>query len=135
MSVAPAPEPSSHLVFVQLGGGYELVETEGPPPPLHTLLELPQFSEDEFVVTRLGRSPLPSDAALLHLRPARLPRAGPVGRLRVPVVPAAGTALRRVVFADRCRRVVERDPDRDDVRVLPASTPSRSATCSTVWIA
>jgi peptidoglycan hydrolase CwlO-like protein len=60
--IAPAHVASSHLVFVQLGGGYELVETEGPPPPLHTLLELPQFSEDEFVVTRLGHSPLPSDA-------------------------------------------------------------------------
>jgi DNA repair exonuclease SbcCD ATPase subunit len=55
------PMPSSHLVFVQLGGGYELVEKDGPPPPLHTLLELPQFAEDEFVVTRLGHSPLPAD--------------------------------------------------------------------------
>jgi peptidoglycan hydrolase CwlO-like protein len=59
---APAPAPSSHLVFVQLGDGYELVESDGPPPPLHTLLELPQFSEAEFVVTRLGHSPLPADA-------------------------------------------------------------------------
>jgi peptidoglycan hydrolase CwlO-like protein len=58
---APAPVPASHLVFVQLGAGYELVESDGPPPPLHTLLELPQFSEDEFVVTRLGHSPLPAD--------------------------------------------------------------------------
>ena len=57
----PAPVPASHLVFVQLGGGYELVESDGPPPPLHTLLELPQFGEDEFVVTRLGHSPLPAD--------------------------------------------------------------------------
>jgi hypothetical protein len=56
------PVVSSHLVFVQLGGGYELVESHGPPPPLHTLLELPQFAEDEFVVTRLGHSPLPADA-------------------------------------------------------------------------
>jgi hypothetical protein len=56
-----APTASSHLVFVQLGGGYELVEKDGPPPPLHTLLELPQFAEDEFVVTRLGHSPLPAD--------------------------------------------------------------------------
>ncbi len=59
---APPPAPSSHLVFVQLGDGYELVESDGPPPPLHTLLELPQFSEAEFVVTRLGHSPLPADA-------------------------------------------------------------------------
>ncbi len=55
------PQASSHLVFVQLGGGYELVEKDGPPPPLNTLLELPQFAEDEFVVTRLGHSPLPAD--------------------------------------------------------------------------
>jgi DNA repair exonuclease SbcCD ATPase subunit len=60
--LAPAPVPDSHLVFVQLGDGYELVESDGPPPSLHTLLELPQFSEDEFVVTRLGHSPLPADA-------------------------------------------------------------------------
>ena len=59
---APAPAPSSHLVFVQLGDGYELVESDGPPPPLHALLELPQFSEAEFVVTQLGHSPLPADA-------------------------------------------------------------------------
>jgi peptidoglycan hydrolase CwlO-like protein len=59
--MTPTPVPTSHLVFVQLGGGYELVESDGPPPPLHTLLELPEFSEAEFVVTRLGRSPLPAD--------------------------------------------------------------------------
>ena len=57
----PAPVPASHLVFVQLGGGYELVESDGPAPQLNTLLELPQFSEEEFVVTRLGHSPLPAD--------------------------------------------------------------------------
>ena len=61
LSEKPAPAPASHLVFVQLGGGYELLESDGPPPPLHTLLELPQFSEDEFIVTRLGHSPLPTD--------------------------------------------------------------------------
>jgi outer membrane murein-binding lipoprotein Lpp len=59
---AQAPILSSHLVFVQLNDGYELVESDGPPPPLNALLELPQFSEDDFVVTRLGRSPLPADA-------------------------------------------------------------------------
>ena len=58
---ASAPEASSHLVFVQLGGGYELVESDGPPPPLHSMLELPEFSETGFVVTRLGHSPLPAD--------------------------------------------------------------------------
>jgi hypothetical protein len=56
-----APVPSSHLVFVQLDDGYELLESDGPPPPLATLLELPQFCEDDFVVTRLGHSPLPAD--------------------------------------------------------------------------
>ena len=55
------PVPGSHLVFAQLGGGYELVESDGPAPPLHALLELPQFGDDEFVVTRLGHSPLPAD--------------------------------------------------------------------------
>ena len=57
----PAPVPSSHLIFVQLGAGYELVESDGPPPQLHALLQLPEFSEGEFVVTRLGHSPLPAD--------------------------------------------------------------------------
>lgn len=56
-----ASVPSSHLLFIQLDDGYQLIESDGPPPQLHTLLELPQF-EDEFVVTRLGRSPLPADA-------------------------------------------------------------------------
>jgi chromosome segregation ATPase len=59
--VAQEPVPSSHLVFVQLDDGYELLESDGPPPPLATVLELPQFCEDDFVVTRLGRSPLPAD--------------------------------------------------------------------------
>jgi hypothetical protein len=58
---AAAPMPSSHLVFVQLDGGYELVESDGPAPALNTVLELPQLCEQEFVVTRLGRSPLPAD--------------------------------------------------------------------------
>jgi uncharacterized coiled-coil DUF342 family protein len=56
-----APVPSSHLVFVQLDDGYELVECDGPPPSLATVLELPQLCEEDFVVTRLGRSPLPAD--------------------------------------------------------------------------
>ena len=58
---APAPVPSGHLVFVQLDSGYQLVESDGPAPLLNAVLELPQLCEDEFVVTRLGRSPLPAD--------------------------------------------------------------------------
>ena len=36
------------------------------------------------------------------------------------VVPAARTTLQRVVLADRYCRIVQRDPHRDHVRVLPA---------------
>jgi hypothetical protein len=61
------PEPevalaSSHLVFVQLDGGYELLERAGAAPELNSVLTLPELCEDELVVTRLGRSPLPADA-------------------------------------------------------------------------
>ena len=53
--------PSSHLVFLQLATGYELVEREGPPPPRHSPLELPDVYDGMLVVAGSRRSPLPGD--------------------------------------------------------------------------
>ncbi len=53
--------PSSHLVFLQLATGYELVEREGPPPPRHSPLELPDVYDGTLVVAGSRRSPLPGD--------------------------------------------------------------------------
>jgi chaperonin cofactor prefoldin len=61
--VAPAPEPSvGHLVLVQLGDRYELVERAGSPPGCGATLELPELCEGILVVAGSGRSPLPGDA-------------------------------------------------------------------------
>ena len=65
-----------------------------------------------------------------RLRPARGDAlAGrPVGRLRVQVVGAAGTALGRVVLAGRHRGVVGGDAERDQMRVLGRDAePERDA--------
>jgi DNA repair exonuclease SbcCD ATPase subunit len=51
----------SHLLFLQLGRGYELLERDGRPPAPDAQLELADFPESVFVVTSLGRSPLPND--------------------------------------------------------------------------
>jgi hypothetical protein len=63
VSAEPAPfEPTTHLVFVQSGAGYSLVERHGPPPPRNTPLELPDVHDGTFVVSARRRSPLPGDA-------------------------------------------------------------------------
>jgi hypothetical protein len=51
-----------HLLFVQLGGGYELLERNGRTPAPDERLELDDFPDTTFVVTSLGRSPLPNDS-------------------------------------------------------------------------
>lgn len=53
--------PSSHLVFVQLDGRYELVSRDGPPPLASTELTLPDL-DGRFVVAGSRRSPLPGDS-------------------------------------------------------------------------
>lgn len=58
----PVVTPSSHLVFVQLASGYELVERDGPPPPRHSSLELPGLCDGSLVVAGSRRSPFPADA-------------------------------------------------------------------------
>jgi len=58
----PIPTPSSHLVFVQVASGYELVERDGPPPPRHNPLELPGLSDRTLAVAGSRPSPFPGDA-------------------------------------------------------------------------
>ena len=48
------------LAFVPNGKGYSLQEVSGRPPAVGDPLSVPG-SDDEFVVTRIGRSPLPLD--------------------------------------------------------------------------
>lgn len=50
-----------HLVFLQLERGYELLERDGRAPQPDAQLELADFPDSVFVVTSLGRSPLPND--------------------------------------------------------------------------
>jgi hypothetical protein len=56
-----APEPESHLLFVQLDGRYALVSRDGPPPRASTELTLPDVDDGVFVVAGSRRSPLPGD--------------------------------------------------------------------------
>ncbi|MGZ8702715.1 MAG: hypothetical protein ACXWZY_10565 [Gaiellaceae bacterium] len=58
----PVVLPSSHLVFLQLSSGYELVEREGPPPALHSAVELPGLCDGMLVVAGSRPSPFPGDA-------------------------------------------------------------------------
>ncbi len=58
--VAPAAS-GAHLVFVQLEQRYELLERDGELPGPDALLELPGLCDGRFVVSRVGRSPLPND--------------------------------------------------------------------------
>ena len=54
-------ESSGHLVFLQFERGYELLERDGGPPAPDARLELTDFPDAVFVVTSVGRSPLPND--------------------------------------------------------------------------
>jgi hypothetical protein len=54
--------PTTHLVFAQLDGRYELITREGPPPEPSTAFELPDVDDGLFVVAGSRRSPLPGDA-------------------------------------------------------------------------
>jgi DNA repair exonuclease SbcCD ATPase subunit len=57
-SVVPA---ASHLVFLQLAGGYELVERAGPPPPRNSPVEFPELCDGALVVAGSRPSPFPGD--------------------------------------------------------------------------
>jgi hypothetical protein len=52
------PGQAGVLYFVLEGDGYDLVERDGPLPSDGAALE---FGDQRFVVTKLGRSPLPFD--------------------------------------------------------------------------
>ena len=63
---AQAPQSTCHLLFVQTGARYELLERDGAPPAEGDEVEL---GEARFVVTKLGRSPFARDTrpcAYLH---------------------------------------------------------------------
>ena len=53
-----AAEPS-HCLFVSKPTGYELVEREGEPPSVGSIVELD--GQERWVVNRIGQSPLPQD--------------------------------------------------------------------------
>jgi chromosome segregation ATPase len=55
---ATTPEATRHLLFVQSGARYDLLERDGPPPARGEEVEL---HDVRFVVTKLGRSPLARD--------------------------------------------------------------------------
>ncbi len=59
LKLVEAPEPpSSHVLFVPGAGGYRLVERQGPPPePGHEVA----LDEGSFVVSKLGRAPVPGE--------------------------------------------------------------------------
>ena len=61
-----APQATRHLLFVQAGARYELLERDGVPPVEGDVVEL---DEARYVVTKLGRSPFahdPRPCAYLH---------------------------------------------------------------------
>ncbi len=57
-SGAGAAEPTGHLLFVPRAEGYDLIELDGPAPAPGVEIE---HAETRFVVSKLGRSPLPLD--------------------------------------------------------------------------
>jgi DNA repair exonuclease SbcCD ATPase subunit len=57
----PSAPPEGHVLFVQLSGGYRLVEREGPPPSRSEVVALPELDEMPLVVAGMRRSPLPGD--------------------------------------------------------------------------
>jgi len=65
---APEPEAATHLLYVARDG-WQLVERDGPVPPLDAAVEVDGVA---LVVARVGHSPLPDDPrACAYLEPAR----------------------------------------------------------------
>ena len=65
---APEPEAATHLLYVARDG-WQLVERDGPVPPLDAAVEVDGVA---LVVARVGHSPLPGDPrACAYLEPAR----------------------------------------------------------------
>jgi hypothetical protein len=57
-AAAPTAGVANHLLFVPLDDGYELVERDGAVPEVGATVD---FGGQAWVVTKLGRSPLPFD--------------------------------------------------------------------------
>ena len=67
----PGP-PARFLLFVPLSDRYELVEQVGRVPQVGSEVELSELSETPFLVSKLGRSPLPVDGRpCAYLQPVR----------------------------------------------------------------
>ena len=65
---APEPGAATHLLYVARDG-WQLVERDGPVPPLDASVEV---DGEQLVVTRIGRSPLPGDPReCAYLEPSR----------------------------------------------------------------
>jgi hypothetical protein len=74
---SPESEPTEHrgfdrhLLFIATSSGYLLFEREGPPPPLGSIVEVPE-QPVPFGVIKVGSSPLPGDArSCAYLEPTR----------------------------------------------------------------
>jgi hypothetical protein len=88
-----------HLLFVPIREGYALVEREGSAPRAGTELQLPDGADERashFVVAKVGRSPLPSDARdcayLQRLAPRGNRDAEPAARDSLPSASATNAA-------------------------------------------
>jgi hypothetical protein len=57
-------EAPGHLLFVPVSGGYSLLERAGPPPEVGSEVDLGPVGAARFLVSKLGRSPLPLDPRL-----------------------------------------------------------------------
>ena len=57
-STANRPDPAAGHILVLADGGWRMIEGEGPAPLLDSAVEV---GGDAFVVTRVGRAPLPND--------------------------------------------------------------------------
>jgi hypothetical protein len=55
---AAEPRPDGHVLFLPTPGGYRIVESDAPPPPVNQLLLL---DDGCFRVQRSGHSPFPFD--------------------------------------------------------------------------
>ena len=65
---APEPDVAGHILYL-LGDGYRMVERDGVAARIDAVVEVDGL---QFVVTRVGRSPLPGDSrACAYLEPAR----------------------------------------------------------------
>jgi hypothetical protein len=58
---APEAVRSQYLLFIGTAAGYVLLEHDAKPGPVGAIVDVPDFAEGPFIVTKLGASPLPRD--------------------------------------------------------------------------